>query len=100
MESFNAMPAPKDPDESQRIEDPELAEKMAYAGKNKEEEAARYRAIISGETPIEIKDGKKWVGDMGFDQNMSDEDIRASFVNPEARASATANKFEDIERFK
>ncbi len=100
MEGFNAVPEPVVPDESERIEDPKLAEEMAYAGKSKRDEAVRYREIISGETPIELKDGKKWVGGFGFNENMSDESIRASFVSSEEHVDSVADKWEDQERFK
>jgi hypothetical protein len=98
FENFSAEPVV--PNESERIEDPALAEQMAYAGKNKRDEAVSYRKIINGEDPIELKDGKKWVGGLGFDANMSDEAIRASFASSEEHVDSVADKWEDQERFK
>ena len=99
-------------DDSERINDPALAEKMARAGKSKREEAAYLRSevekLYSGETPIRVEGGQKVVevaqGIHRYDINTSDTEIRREI---EKRLGAiaeqvdqTANSWEQQEKSK
>jgi hypothetical protein len=85
-------------DDSKRINDPALAERMAKNGKEKREEAVRYREFADPATPFVIKDGKKWMGQTGYEINAPEEPIRANFARLAEDVDRTADKFEDIER--